>query len=76
MNDADEPITPTDGDVQATVRTFLAAMGLCPSDDEIAVLTSQYATHQASVTLLHSTTEARYESPALIFDPTPVFAEW
>jgi hypothetical protein len=68
---------PTAGpDVAATVATLLAAAGLAPNPDEIAVLVEQYPTHRAGVERLHSLPELRYESPALTFTATPLFADW
>jgi hypothetical protein len=61
---------------ETTVRAFLAAAGLTPSEEEIATLVAQYPMHKAGIESLYAIPEARYESPALIFDPTPVFADW
>jgi hypothetical protein len=66
----------SEADVESTVRTLLAVAGLTPSEPEIAVLVEAYPSLRAGVEKLHAVAEARYGSPALIFDPTPVFAEW
>jgi hypothetical protein len=63
-------------EVAATVATLLAAAGLAPSLEEVAVLVEQYPDHRAGVDRLHSLPELRYESPALIFTATPIFADW
>lgn len=63
-------------DIEATVRTFLATAGLSPSEEEIAALVEVYPRHKAGIESLYAIPAARYESPALIFNPTPVFADW
>jgi hypothetical protein len=65
-----------DPEVAATVQTLLGAAGLAVSAEEFAVLVAQYPSHRAGVELLHSLPELRYESPAVIFTATPVFADW
>jgi hypothetical protein len=62
--------------VVATVETLLAAAGLAPSPDELAILVAQYPGQRASMELLHSLPELRYESPGLVFTATPVFGDW
>jgi len=59
-----------------TVRCLLAEAGLAPSDAEVASLTRLYARHKAGIESMYAIPAARYESPALIFNPTPVFADW
>lgn len=66
----------TDITDEAVVRALLAAHGLAPSEDEIATLVALYGPNRQSVERLYSVAEARYESPALSFSATPVFAEW
>jgi hypothetical protein len=63
-------------DPDATVRHLLAAAGLGPSDEEVAVLAAAYGEHRAAIDALYVIPEVRYASPALIFDPTPTFADW
>jgi len=63
-------------ETQATVQTLLAIAGLSPSPEEVATLVDAYPTFKAGIESLYAIPEARYESPALIFDPTPVFADW
>jgi len=63
-------------DTDITVRTLLAAAGLTPSAEEIASLVDAYPRHKAGIESLYAIPETRYESPALIFNPTPVFADW
>jgi hypothetical protein len=63
-------------DDEATVRILLAAAGLEPSPDEFRTLVEAYATYKEGIESLYKIPEARYESPGLIFDPDPVFADW
>jgi hypothetical protein len=63
-------------DVELTVRTLIAAAGLSPSEEEIATLIAAYPEHKAGIESLYAIPEARYAAPALIFSPTPVFADW
>ena len=58
------------------VRTLLAVAGLSPSSEEIAVMEEQYPMHRSAVEQLYAVPELRYESPALVFTATPVFADW
>jgi hypothetical protein len=67
---------PEDVESDMTVRQFLKAAGLSPSEDEIATLAAAYPAHKAGIESLYAIPEVRYESPALIFDPTPVFEDW
>lgn len=66
----------TDLDTELTVRTFLAAAGLAPSEEEVAALVAAYPRHKAGIESLYAVAETRYESPALIFNPVPVFQDW
>jgi hypothetical protein len=63
-------------DSEATVRAFVAAAGLTPSDAEMAVLIAGYPELRARMDTMHRLAEARYESPSLVFDPDPMFADW
>lgn len=63
-------------DLEATARTLLATAGLAPTDEELAGLVSQYPMYLAGMQALWEMPEVRYASPALIFDPTPIFADW
>jgi hypothetical protein len=65
-----------DVDVTDTVRAMLDAAGYDPPPDEVAELEREYLMHRNMIALLHAVEPARYESPALIFDPDPRFAEW
>jgi aspartyl-tRNA(Asn)/glutamyl-tRNA(Gln) amidotransferase subunit A len=67
---------PEPSESEVAVRTLLKAAGLSPSEDEIATLIAAYPAHKAGIESLYAIPEARYESPALIFNPTPVFADW
>jgi citrate lyase beta subunit len=61
---------------ETTVRSLLAAANLAPSEEEIAGLVAGYEDYQAGIEALYAVPEARYASPALIFNAAPVFADW
>jgi hypothetical protein len=63
-------------DAESTVRALLSAAGLMPSDDEFATIIAAYERHKAGIDSLYDVPDARYETPALIFNPTPVFDDW
>jgi hypothetical protein len=63
-------------DTEMTVRTLLATAGLSPSEEEIAALVGVYPRHKAGIESLYAIPAVRYEAPALVFNPTPVFADW
>jgi hypothetical protein len=54
----------------------LDAAGYHPPAEEVAELESEYAVLRQMVQMLHAVESARYESPALIFDPDPEFVDW
>lgn len=60
----------------AAVRTALATAGITPTEEEIEALVAGFPRFRAMADLLHAVPAARYESPGLHFNPTPVFAEW
>lgn len=61
---------------EIAVRSALRAAGITPSEEEIEALVAGYGRVRGMVDLLHAVPAARYESPGLHFNPTPVFAEW
>jgi hypothetical protein len=63
-------------ETEVTVRMLMAAAGLAPSEEEMAALVASYPAHKAGIESLYAIPETRYESPALIFTATPVFADW
>jgi hypothetical protein len=63
-------------ELEAAARSLLATAGLNPSEQELTDLVAQYPMHVAGLKALWEMPEARYAAPALIFDPTPVFADW
>jgi hypothetical protein len=67
--------TPTYSD-EVTVRTLLAAAGIPATEEEILTFAEDYPRLRGMVELLHAVSEARYEAPGLLFDPTPTFVEW
>jgi ABC-type nitrate/sulfonate/bicarbonate transport system substrate-binding protein len=65
----------TKGD-EGTVRSALAAAGLSPSDDEVAVMVEGYADYRAAIDALYAVPEARHASSALVFNAAPIFVDW
>jgi hypothetical protein len=65
-----------DPDTTTTVAVLLAGAGLHPSAAEFDILVAAYPLHKAGIESLYAVTEARYEAPALVFNPTPVFEDW
>jgi hypothetical protein len=63
-------------ETEITVRSLLTAARLEPSEEEIASLVESYAEYRAGIDLLYAVPEARYASPALIFNAAPTFADW
>jgi hypothetical protein len=59
-----------------TVAHLLEAAGFTPPPDEVAELATDYQVVRAMVAMLYTVDEARYESPALGFDPDPRFVDW
>lgn len=57
-------------DVPTLVRGMLDAAGYHPPAEEVAELETEYAVLRQMVQMLHAVESARYESPALILDPT------
>jgi hypothetical protein len=58
------------------VRSLLAAAGFDPPAGDVAELVDAYAMVREMVKLLYSVEGARYESPALSFEPDPRFVDW
>lgn len=58
------------------VRGLLAAAGFDPPPTDVAELVEAYAMVREMVKLLYSVDAARYESPALRFQPDPRFVDW
>ena len=63
-------------DAATAVPTMLAVAGISPSPEEVEKMIAEYPFIQMSVAALYSVPEARYEVPALIFDPVPTFVDW
>lgn len=63
-------------DAETTVRTMLDAAGLPASEEEIEGLVRAYPDFKAGIESLYAVTDARYESPAMHFDPDPTFEDW
>jgi hypothetical protein len=62
-----------DGDA---VRGLLAAASFDPPATDLAELVEAYAMVREMVKLLYSVDAARYESPALRFEPDPRLVDW
>jgi hypothetical protein len=69
-------IAPAAPDEAALVKILMAAAGVPATEEEIVMVTSQYERLKGMIDLLYAVDEARYESPALHFTATPVYAEW
>lgn len=54
----------------------LQAAGLPASDAEIDGFAAGHEQWAAGIESMYAIAECRYESPALIFTATPVFADW
>lgn len=65
--------TPND---EVLVRNLLATAGVPATEEEIALVITNYERLKSMVNTLHAVSEARYESPAMHFVPTPTFAQW
>jgi hypothetical protein len=58
------------------VRGLLAAEEIPADDAEVERLVAAYREQKKLSELLFAVVEARYEAPALVFDPAPEFAHW
>jgi hypothetical protein len=63
-------------DPTVAVPTMLAIAGISPSPAEVEKMIVDYPFIRMSAAALYSVPEARYEVPALIFDPVPTFHDW
>jgi hypothetical protein len=63
-------------DTDHTVRTLIAAAGLSPSEEEMAILIAGYPAFKEGIEALYAVPETRYAAPALVFSATPTFADW
>ncbi len=59
-----------------TVAQLLAAAGFAPPAVEVAELAADYAMIRQMVAVLYTVDAARYEDPAVVFDPDPRFVDW
>lgn len=72
-----ELVTDNDQNLKVgTVRALLDAAGLLPSPDEVSALGKAYPLVRAMCDDLYAVAEARYEIPALHFEPRPLFTPW
>ena len=69
-------IAPAPPEEAALVKMLLASAGVPATDLEIELVTSQYGKLREMIGMLYAVEEARYESPAMHFTATPIFAEW
>lgn len=63
-------------DTPTTLAVLLGRAGLRPSPEELRILLDAYPMHKEGIESLYAIDEVRYEAPALVFDPTPFFADW
>lgn len=54
-------------DPNVLVPALIAAAGLNPSPEEIAVMIAEFPRRAAAIESLYAVPEARYEEPALVF---------
>jgi hypothetical protein len=59
-----------------TVARLLEAAGFAPPPNEVSELAADYDVVRAMVAMLWTVDEARYETPAIGFDPDPRFVDW
>ncbi|HEY4277848.1 MAG TPA: hypothetical protein VGM91_06495 [Conexibacter sp.] len=67
---------PTTPDTGALLDAMMTAAGLAPSESERAALITMYEQFRPGVEALYALPEARYESPALVFQAAPPLAVW
>lgn len=60
----------------AMVDAMLVAAGLDPSASERENLIATYAMFKPAIEALYAVAEARYESPALVFQAAPKLTPW
>ena len=63
-------------DAETAVTTLLREAGLPASAEEIAALAAAYPAFKQGIESLYAVADARYESPALHFEVSPVFGDW
>jgi hypothetical protein len=63
-------------DPRSSVTAGLSEAGLAPSAAELDTLVEAYPAFKEGIESLHAVADARYEAPALVFDPARVFADW
>jgi hypothetical protein len=63
-------------DAETVVRTLLGEARLPASEEEIATLAAAYPAFKQGIESLYAVADARYESPALHFEVSPVFGDW
>jgi len=69
-------MTTADTDDGAILDAALAAAGLAPSPSEREALLELYALFKPGVAALHALPQARYESPAAVFQAAPKLTPW
>lgn len=58
-------------DPSVVVPALLAAAGLQPGPEEVAVMVAEYPGRAQAIERLHAVAAARYEEPALVFRALP-----
>lgn len=61
---------------EEAVGVLLGATGLAASEDEVRALARSYPDVRSMIDSLYAVAEARYEVPALHFEPRPLFSPW
>jgi hypothetical protein len=62
--------------IHELVQALVNEAGLPASESEVDRLVAAYTEQRHISEMLFAVQEARYESPALSFTATPVFADW
>jgi hypothetical protein len=60
-----------DADPALLVPALLAAAGISPSAEEVAVLIAEFPERATAIDALYAVPEARYEEPGLVFRAVP-----
>jgi len=63
-------------DSTSVVHLMLTRAGLSVSPAELEAFVRTYDAMQAGIDAMYAVEATRYESPALVFTPTPAFVDW
>lgn len=71
-----EPQAVDPADYGRTVDVMLASAGISPTADDREMMLEIYAVCRPGIEAMYALPEARYESPALVFQAEPKLDEW